>query len=348
MILKQKLPEVYHRILSDLLQIEIPDEKIATCDSCILCQSTKSPYLDVKCCNYFPNMPNYLLGGILSDQDESLAFGQDKIRELIVSKVGTIPLGILPGKQFSKQQDEILKKEIPFHSKEDLEAQKCPYLDEGKCSVWKYRENLCVTFFCSSSGGKNGSLFWSKLNELLKIVEFDLAKHFSENELNYSVSQKEFSTKLLTFENDESDVNDEKFNSIWTDFDKEKVYKNAFKQISNLNQVDFEKLIRSEFFNLKKEVFLLSQQFKDNEYPVFLVLNPEIIFETSKKSGKVKLVLNKKKSEVDLAILPFLKLFNGKNSTNEVFQKAFKILFSLNAVVDELIKKKMLIHFTNQ
>lgn len=343
MLLKEKIPTIYHTFLTDFLDLEIPNEDIATCSSCTLCKSDKSPYLDIKCCNYFPQMPNFLLGGILKENE--FEFGKKQIKSIIKSKVGTTPYGILPGKKFTLRQNEVLKKKELFNTKQENADQKCPYYDHGRCSVWKYRESLCVTFYCSSIGGKNGDDFWAKLNGFLKLVEQKLSQ-YALLKLNWDstlLEVKELKTESFDFENLQSKVNKEKFNNLWQDWagKEEELYLKSYSLIQELSREEFISIMGLDYEIYKLAIFKLAETFNANRYPEFLRLNPKVIFEPQ-NNGKLKLRVDEQIVTIDLVFLPFIKKFNGTNNTVHVFHLAFKVLLSLNPVVDKLVKAKML------
>ena len=73
MILQNKIPHLFHSIFPEVLDIEFPEEQIATCNSCTLCRSAESPYINTKCCTYQPTLVNFLLGGVFEDDDIALA-----------------------------------------------------------------------------------------------------------------------------------------------------------------------------------------------------------------------------------------------------------------------------------
>jgi hypothetical protein len=65
--------------MAELLGGIIPRESRASCDNCAMCavggagqQSAPRAYFFdplVKCCSFVPDLPNFLVGGILSDAD---------------------------------------------------------------------------------------------------------------------------------------------------------------------------------------------------------------------------------------------------------------------------------------
>src|SRR5436190_23566607 len=82
------LPPLYARWMRDLLKGAVSGEPEATCDDCAMCPSAGTApaastlYFnpDAKCCTYIPELPNYLVGRILSEADPALAHGRDTVR----------------------------------------------------------------------------------------------------------------------------------------------------------------------------------------------------------------------------------------------------------------------------
>jgi hypothetical protein len=346
MTLKEKLPAVYHNILDELLDIEFPQEKIASCKNCILCQSDKSPYLEIKCCNYFPVLSNYLLGGILADTSGDLKFGQTKILEIIKSKKGVTPYGIFPDKSFKESQNKILNLDKLFSSKEDLALQKCPYLDNGNCSVWKYRENLCVTFFCSSIGGRSGQSFWNKLNELLKTTEHKLSQ-YTMIKLGFEFDEiitKPLSIKDFSIENETGKINENEYLELWKNWAGKELnfYLKSFEIVNEMNAKTFKEILGLDYSILTKSIENLSIEFTKNKFPEYLIFNDSTILER-KENGDYVMKLKGKEHEIESVYYPFLKMFDGQKKTVEIIQFGYKILLGLNSLVDSLVKKEMLI-----
>ena len=91
MILRDKIPPIYHPLFPELLDLEFPEEKIATCVTCNLCRSDKSPYVNTKCCTYHPHLANYLIGGVFMDGEANLVLGKERIRNQIKNRAGVTP-----------------------------------------------------------------------------------------------------------------------------------------------------------------------------------------------------------------------------------------------------------------
>jgi Fe-S-cluster containining protein len=129
---------------------------------------------DTKCCTYFPRLPNYLAGAILSDDSPELAEGRRRIEARIRSRVGVTPLSLGPPARYS----------LLYRSGRDAfgkaRSLRCPYYsDEGSglCTIWRHREAVCSTFFCKHVAGEDGRRFWSKLKGYLALVETQLSRY---------------------------------------------------------------------------------------------------------------------------------------------------------------------------
>lgn len=167
------LGAVHGAWISDLLKAPIPGEQQATCSDCAMCKSLRpssqppSFAPDMKCCTYWPTLPNYLVGAILADESEAAAEGHRRIVEMI-AKTWAVPLGLgVPpayrvvyaaarGRGFARSRLLL-----------------CPYFNETEqnCTIWKSREAVCSTWFCKFDRGAVGVTFWDALQTLLCAVE---------------------------------------------------------------------------------------------------------------------------------------------------------------------------------
>jgi hypothetical protein len=347
MKLESKIPLIYHKILPEILDIDFPEEKIATCVNCTLCRSEKSPFKEIKCCVYYPFMANFMLGGLLLDKDISLQKGQEIVRKLISEKSGVTPYGILPPKLYVKGTHEVLNSRRMFPTRTNVEAQKCAYLHEGTCSVWKYREHLCVSFFCVSIGGKYGKDFWSKVDELLNLMEQKISKHILK-ELNFPdilKNDKTIKPSNFDFENEEGIVLKEKYDDLWADWKgkEELFYMESYKLFSKLTEVDLNKILGPKLGELQSEIKLNSDLFLKNSYADYMILNSDLNIKVGK--SKTTLSIEKKIVKFENHLLLFIKLFNGENSTLDIFDKANKLYLEIGSIIDELIEKGFLLEF---
>ncbi len=173
------LPELYARWMDQLLGGHIPAETRATCDDCAMLSGQNEPvtgpegsFFDqaTKCCTFTPNLPNFLIGQILSDEDPSLAAGQAVIRKRLQGDAGVMPRGLArpPGARLPRD-----KMAIAFGRSLTL---LCPYYlrDEGMCGIWAHRDSICATWFCKHNRGAAGKGFWEAVRRLLSALEYDL------------------------------------------------------------------------------------------------------------------------------------------------------------------------------
>src|SRR6218665_3697133 len=82
------LPLLYRDLLPEFFQKGVPVETKATCDACAMCPSSAAGTVesvdgvsrlfrpDTKCCTYYPRLPNFLVGALLSDERPELAEGR--------------------------------------------------------------------------------------------------------------------------------------------------------------------------------------------------------------------------------------------------------------------------------
>lgn len=343
MILSKKLPIVYNSFFNNSLNLNIPFESIATCKNCNLCLSYKSPYSNTKCCTYHPHLANYLVGGILASTN---SLGKSIIRKQIINNTGITPYGIIPSKNYAKKTKELNSLDFWNRPHELANDQICPYYDKGNCSVWEFRENLCVTYFCSSSGGKSGQKFWKKLNQYIQLTETTLSQ-YAMMELGWPAAEiktKKVSTEDFDFEDEEGNINEEKYQKLWREWAgrEEEFYKACYQIIQDLSQEKFHEMMGLNGEILEQAILDTHKEFNEHVLPDYMQLHPDLIFE-NKENGEVELTLGANKVRIPGVALPIIKGFNGKRSTVEVYHLGFKVLFNLEGTVDQLMHKRMLI-----
>src|SRR4051812_30061729 len=101
--LRSILPPILEPLLPETFDRPAIDEPRATCSSCAMCEEAKNLpaptghfRADAKCCTFHPALPNYLLGGLLSDPDPSLEEGRRRVREKIAGRIGVTPQWLSP------------------------------------------------------------------------------------------------------------------------------------------------------------------------------------------------------------------------------------------------------------
>jgi len=169
------IPAAYRHLIPDTVLASIPSESRAHCSNCSMCnRSSTEPHpaestriyfnSSTKCCTYSPTLPNYMLGGILQDETEEGQSGRQRIRRLIGNKLGVFPTGLTsphPAGEFSNFVGLGLFGRDP--------SLRCPLYQEesGQCSIWRYREAVCATWYCKHDDGLLGFLYWRALADYL-------------------------------------------------------------------------------------------------------------------------------------------------------------------------------------
>jgi len=179
--LPSPFPPLYATWMDELFAGPIPDEPRATCLNCVMCGSAdeyvatpaRFYHPSTKCCTYMPELPNYLVGRILADDDPAAAKGRASIEARINAGIAVAPFGLLRPPHFAQAYDNL--SDDAFGRDPSL---RCPhYLEQegGLCGVWKNRNSICSTWFCKLERGAVALDYWNAVRDLLKAVEIDLA-----------------------------------------------------------------------------------------------------------------------------------------------------------------------------
>ncbi|WP_338867618.1 hypothetical protein [Myxococcus stipitatus] len=182
--LLDSLPELYRELLPGFFRQDVPEETKATCSHCAMCKDSAQGAVDAvdgvsrffrpdtKCCTYFPRLPNYLVGALLSDDRPELAEGRRRMEARIASRIGVTPQWVKPPAKFNL----FYKNGHQFFGR--AASMRCPYYAEGSggCTIWPYREAVCSTFFCKYVAGADGRKFWMSLKTYLTLTEIQLSR----------------------------------------------------------------------------------------------------------------------------------------------------------------------------
>jgi hypothetical protein len=176
------LPRLHAELLPHLVAGPLPEETAATCDHCVMCRPegvtgrAEVAYFDSssKCCTYLPQLTNFTLGAILEDDSPEFAVGRASIEQRLDAGDGVTPIGLQRPWAYDLVYRETMKAPEAFGRTPTL---RCPHFVGGGCSIWKYREPTCSTWFCRHVRGAVGRDFWSELKTVLKLVEQALARH---------------------------------------------------------------------------------------------------------------------------------------------------------------------------
>ncbi|GGZ75033.1 hypothetical protein [Algibacter mikhailovii] len=347
MNLKAKIPSIYHAISPEVLDIEIPAETIATCDACNHCRSPQSPRINTKCCDYHPNLPNFLIGYILTDEDESYELGRHRIRDQIKAQAGVTPYGTVPPVPYYQRRIKESNHFVSSGSHELRESLLCPYYDQGRCTVYKYRNSTCVTFYCSSIGGVAGKSFWNKVKTYLELAETTLSQ-YAMQQLGWPPAQiKTYTVGTMDFnvEDKKGNINKENYGKLWGGWAgrEEEFYIKCYEIVSKVDAHTFKQITGLKHEILEVAISDTQKNFIKNMLPEKLVLHPNVNSEKAEE-GYTLMSLGEETAKIPLLILPLIRSFNGKRTTLEVYQLGFDVLYNMEEVVDELRKKGMLIN----
>lgn len=166
-------------------------ETRATCDRCIQARGPTAIYKDtLKCCTFFPFVPNFSIGAILESDLEGRLWLEDRLRHERNAERASleersplerrsrdeavvVPLGLFPSLEYQQR----------FHSRQpegygNDESLLCPHYQKasGRCGVWRHRPAPCIAFHCESSYGLAGIEFWAKFEKYISALELTLAE----------------------------------------------------------------------------------------------------------------------------------------------------------------------------
>jgi hypothetical protein len=176
----EPLPVLYDGWLRALLGRGIPREARATCSSCVMCSKPgetpdrTATFFDPrsKCCTFVPDVPNFLVGAVLEDDDPEAAQGRSAMERRIAARVAVTPLGVardaVESHLYLNMEPGTFGRAVKL---------RCPYFLEegGACGLWRHRNAICSTWFCKHVRGRAGLRFWTRrVKLLLEAVEADV------------------------------------------------------------------------------------------------------------------------------------------------------------------------------
>jgi Fe-S-cluster containining protein len=338
--IKQELPELYSKILPDFFDNNLPAEELATCDNCAMAYRDESnltlpnekyyaPHL--KCCTYYPTMPNYLVGGILQTTNPQFKYGQSIITELINKGSNISPIGIHQPKKFKLLYEAA--SERGFGKSESL---LCPYYNKNtnNCSIWKYRNSVCTTFFCKFIHGNDGGTFYKKFKKYLERLELVIS--------NYVLMQKGFTSDeisainnaIINKELNHFDLDDKKnpiqYEKHWKNYSSKEIdfYIDCYKIAADLNENDLKNIGGIELELAQGEVVQAYNQMINPKVPEKLLLNPELpILKTEGDSYKIN-----NSFEISVDLYQAIRFFDGFSTVKVTLEN---IINNLSLELDE-------------
>lgn len=342
--LENKIPASYHHFLSDLVQSEVPDEKLATCSNCVMALSPKSTNINTKCCVYYAELPNYLVGGLLQDNRESLQEGKRRLKKILASKLGVSPYGIRRPSWYRAFERETKNIESYQMNRAEKETLRCPFYDNGNCTTWAYREHCCSTHFCISVGGDEGQKFWKSLDEYMVQTERKLARYIAkELGCKHPFVDKWQGASALRADDLQQEIDEEKYDSLWLGWrgTEEEFYLASHEKLKEITPEKYMEIMGDNWQERTEELESLLANFNNSVIPDYLVWNTATKVSLS-ANKKVKLTTSEGEHEVGMRKLPILQGFNGSKSLLEMSHLAFKAQASIAKDISKLIEIQVL------
>lgn len=168
------LPGQYSEWIAEVLGAVLEPETKAECSDCSMCREwppVERFKPDVKCCSFIPALPNFRVGAILSDPDPALERGRETVRERLRAGGAANPLFLEPPRSYALAYPRLSRD--GFGSDRGLV---CPHFHEGGCSIWRWREAVCSTYFCRFVHGAPGRRVWRGVRRLLVAAEAAVAR----------------------------------------------------------------------------------------------------------------------------------------------------------------------------
>ena len=299
-----------------------------------------------KCCTYHPLFPNYNIGGILLDEDPGLEEGKKRILQKIQGKKGITPYGIIPPKEFNDLITKRREEGRLFLLKED-ERKKltCPFLDNGRCTVWKYRPELCMTYFCMPVSGANGQRFWNHLFQFIIDMERKLSL-YALVELGYPKVQMVVNPeqiKKISFHNDDDQFMPHVYKRFWRKWEGKEadLYKESYRIISSLSQEDVEHILGWESMLLFEKSMAAFSSLEQNQIPNMLKFNPDVSVNENDPAW-VKLQVGEEKIQLNRRRYLGLKQFDGNTTTYDILRANFGLTGVNSVFVQRMLKRGFL------
>ncbi len=323
--IRQTLPALYGRMLAPILDELSMPERLATCDDCAMCRpEAPSGVLqfrpDTKCCTYHPKLPCYLVGALLDDTDPALDEGRLRVRQKIGARIGITPQWVAPPKKFN-----VLLQASRNNSFGRSASLLCPFYEksDGNCTIWKFRESDCSTFFCKYEEAADGQSFWRAMGAYLVLVERGLSA-WAARQVDPSTREPPARRDMTVEELEDRPPSDATYRSYWRAYvgREEEFYRACAAAVSDLDHDRLVEIVgadaHAERLSAVKSSF---EQAKDGHVPEQLVLAPDLR-RVSRQGPREHVVSYSRYHPAVLssALLDALTAFDGERSTTEALR----------------------------
>jgi hypothetical protein len=324
------LPLLYRQLLPRLFEQPIAVETFATCSNCIMVcseedqeQLTRRPYHpDTKCCTYQPDLPNYLVGGLLASTDPLLEDGRTRMRERIRQRAGVSPVGVHAPRLYN-----VLYQHGTKHGFGRSKTLLCPYYRsaDGACTIWKFRDATCSTWFCKTVSGNAGRDFWTAMKIYLKaaqnvLVQYALRKAgLDPAALTTRFNDPPLDAGYLSVEDlDGLPPDENEYASRWAGWngDEESFFVQCHAWVRELDQAKFETMMGGAQVLLSE---LVEKRDETRRIPELLKRNDALPYQKRDDDHYI-VILADSEATIDLPIV-LIDSFDGTKSTAEIRQQ---------------------------
>jgi len=327
-----RLPDFYKNFLPRFFENESPEEHARSCSDCSMLNSDSSMRgiinfsPETKCCTHYPNLPNYIVGALLSDMNPALNEGRIRISSLINKGVAVKPRGIMMPEKY-----QLLLKSSP-DSFGRASSMVCPYLNKKKgiCTIWPFHSAVCNTWFCKYSAGEDGRLFWNSLRNYLLHVEKILELYTLQKtgfDASHIILEKKEVRQLSSLEIDEKKSDQKTYEGVWGKWagKEEEFYRETYSIVKGLNRQRFKSLSGIVGEVLLRDVMKKWQKIMRPILPAVLKRNPRLIVE---KTGDDEYTLIAYSGfdpvTVSGRVYRMIDFFDGKKTNKEVCGEVLK------------------------
>jgi hypothetical protein len=248
--LRALVPPVLRPLLSEFFDHPRMVESKATCNDCAMCKKPDQPEVkgleffqpDLKCCTYYPHLPNFLVGAIL--EDTKAAEGRRRVRAKIEERYGVTPHFLAPPRRYS-----VLHNAARAMTYGRSKILLCPYFgDDAKCTIWENRTGVCSTFFCKHERGGAARRFWLALEHWLTYVEGTVAA-WAASQVDDTVVEPNFAHGTMTLDDlEERPPRDSDYKSWWKKWvgREEEFYRACHARVKKLTRATLADVLKSD------------------------------------------------------------------------------------------------------
>ena len=323
------LPYYYHNFLPSFFHNAIPEETAATCNDCPMLSGRDLNASDKdffspesKCCTHYPNLPNYIVGGLLNSTDPGYEDGRQRIRKQIDERIEVTPHGILRPKKYHFL---LTHTQLDYFGRSEWLI--CPYYhrEKGMCTVRPYWNATCNTWFCKYIEGYDGRAFWLTLKKYLKSIE-DVLTQYALFKMGWDPSKidrnKPVERHLTVEELDEKPLGNKDYRLLWGEWEgrEEDFYKDTFKIIRDISSIDFERITGISQTVMLEELKQSYKKIMNNEPPGILKRNPKLQVKSRGEDSVILICYSPfDPVEVPNSVYEMLDSFDGKRTNEDVF-----------------------------